>query len=247
VQAVKEAAWIGLALLMAVAILLGPRWLGEGSVMQFRYARRTIIIAAIAVVFWIPYLYSQPIGVRQFKNFVQVSPFADGDHWFLTEELVYDVLNTGTEIPVRQGFVTDFASVPRLFWTLLPPWGKYGPPAVVHDFLYWDQGCTREQADRIMVLAMQESGVGWFRTGLIRAAVRVGGAFAWASNRSAREEGTIRDIPEALLPEKPNVTWAEYEKRLREEYNVTPIPSPEPPPEYCAKADKLWAERMGND
>ena len=98
-----------------------------------------------------------------------------------------------------------------------------------------------------MMLAMQESGVGSFRMGLIHAALRIGGAFAWSSNRSAREEGTIREIPEGLLPEKPNVTWEEYEKRLREEHNVKPTPSPEPPPEYCAEADKLWAERMEND
>ena len=187
--------------------------------MQLRKSRRKIVLAVIAVVFWISNLYSEPIGIRQFKNFVQVSPFAEGDYWFLTQDLDYDILNTGVVVTVRRGFVTDFASVPRLFWTLLPPWGKYGPPAVVHDFLYWDQGCSREQADRIMMLAMQESGVGSFRMGLIHAALRIGGAFAWSSNRSAREEGTIREIPEGLLPEKPNVTWEEYEKRL--EKNTT--------------------------
>ena len=218
-----------------------------GPLMPFRQALRSIIVAIIVVVFWIPYLYSQAEQILKFRDFVKVSPFADGDHWFLTEALAYDVFDTGMVVIVPRGFVTDFASVPRPFWSLLPRWGKYGPPAVVHDFLYWDQGCSREQADRIMMLAMKESGVGWFRTGLIHAALRVGGAFAWSSNRSAKEDGTIREIPEGLLPENPNITRAEYEKKLREEHNVKPKPPPELPPEYCAKADKLWAERMEND
>jgi hypothetical protein len=213
--------------------------------MQFRQGFRWIILALFALVFWVPYLYSDTFGTRVFKNFVQVSPFADGDHWFLTEDLTYEVLNTGIEITVKRGFVTDFASVPRPFWSLLPTWGKHGPPAVVHDFLYWDQRCTREQADRIMMLAMTESHVGWFRTRLIHAALRIGGAFAWSSNRSAREGGDIREMPDYLLPKNPNVTWTEYEKKLREEDGVSPEPrpSPNPPPPYCARADELWAER----
>jgi len=213
--------------------------------MQFCQALRWIILAILAVVFWVPDVYSDTFGIRQFKNFVQVSPFADGDHWFLTQDLTYDVLDTDIKITVKRGFVTDFASVPRLFWSLLPTWGKYGPPAVVHDFLYWDQLCTREQSDRIMMLAMTESRVGWFRTRLIHAALRIGGAFSWSSNRSARESGNIREIPDDLLPENPNVTWTEYEKKLREQDSVSPEPrpSPNPPPPYCARADELWAER----
>ena len=39
-------------------------------------------------------------------------------------------------IEVPQGFETDFASVPRFFWRVVPPWGRYSPAAVVHDYLY---------------------------------------------------------------------------------------------------------------
>jgi hypothetical protein len=135
---------------------------------------------------------SFPETIFQFKDLVEVSPFADGDHWFLTKDLRYEILNTGIIVTVPRGFVTDFASIPRPFWSLLRPWGKYGPPAVIHDFLYWDQQCTREQADRIMMLAMQESDVGWLRTKLVHMTLRAAGAFAWKSNRKARERGTLR-------------------------------------------------------
>ena len=188
---------------------------------------------------------TSPAAVLQFKSFMKASPFFDGNHWLLTEELEYDVYNTGIIVPVPRGFVTDFTSVPRPFWSLLPRWGKYGPSAVVHDFLYWDQRCSRAQADRIMVLAMQESGVGPFRTTLIHTAIRLGGSFAWRSNRKARERGKIRQIPYGMEPTNPDITlertWEKFEEFLREE-GVTeePRPSHAPPPDYCIQADIEW-------
>ena len=41
-------------------------------------------------------------------------------------------------------FMTDFASIPRPLWSILPQWGRYGNAAVVHDFGYWTQ--TRPRA-----------------------------------------------------------------------------------------------------
>ena len=46
-------------------------------------------------------------------------------------------------IEVAEGFETDFASVPRLLWVVLPKWGKYGNAAMVHDWLYWKQDRSR--------------------------------------------------------------------------------------------------------
>ncbi|WP_139385602.1 DUF1353 domain-containing protein, partial [Salmonella enterica] len=39
-------------------------------------------------------------------------------------------------IEVPAGFVTDFASVPRIFWTILPSDGKYAKAAIIYDYLY---------------------------------------------------------------------------------------------------------------
>lgn len=39
-------------------------------------------------------------------------------------------------ISVPAGFVTDLATIPRIFWTLLPPDGKYAKAAIIHDYLY---------------------------------------------------------------------------------------------------------------
>jgi hypothetical protein len=40
----------------------------------------------------------------------------------------------GVQIPA--GFTTDGATVPRIFWVIIPPYRKIYPAALVHDFRY---------------------------------------------------------------------------------------------------------------
>jgi hypothetical protein len=182
------------------------------------------------------------VGAQQFQTFVEVSPFADGDQWFLTEELRYEVFDTGVVVPVPRGFVTDFASVPRPFWAFLPKWGKYGPASIVHDYLYWDQRCTREQADSLMLLAMKESDVSAFRRWLIHRALRWGGSMAWRNNASARTDGLLREmVRRDQYPANPTVTWKVHQKHLFDRGDRPDTrPSPDPPPDYCAQVLAAW-------
>lgn len=39
-------------------------------------------------------------------------------------------------ISVPAGFVTDLATVPCIFWSVMPPDGKYAKAAIIHDYLY---------------------------------------------------------------------------------------------------------------
>src|SRR6266850_4958854 len=71
---------------------------------------------------------------------VPFTPFGDGQDSVLMADLKYQIGNTNYVIIVPAGFVTDFASTPRAIWAVLPPVGQYQLAAVVHDFLYWDQG-----------------------------------------------------------------------------------------------------------
>ena len=92
------------------------------------------------------------------------------DHWVVKKE--FKVIIDGDPdkfVIIPKGFLTDGASVPRLFWGLLPPWGSYGQAAVLHDYLieslsYDDHGVKiiieRKHADRIFSDAMKELGVG---------------------------------------------------------------------------------------
>lgn len=65
----------------------------------------------------------------------------------------------GLHVCVPNGFVTDFASVPRIFWRIFPPSGQYNRAAVVHDYLCFTKGCSRFMADAVFREAMRELGV----------------------------------------------------------------------------------------
>ena len=96
----------------------------------------------------------------------------------LMRDLVYetDVLPSGLVI-VPTGYTTDFASVPRAFWRIFPPGGKYRAAAVVHDFLCDESphSCNSKQAARIFREAMQDLGVKRWRRAAMYRAVRMFG------------------------------------------------------------------------
>ena len=114
-----------------------------------------------------------------------VSPMPDGRRWKLHRSFEYHI---GTEhsndyISVPAGFVTDFASIPWLFWTILPAWGKYGKAAVLHDYLYQGMYMTRKQADGLFYDAMLVSGTKTWKAMVMYYAVRLFGKFAWKGGK----------------------------------------------------------------
>lgn len=62
------------------------------------------------------------------------SALLKADHWRVTAPFTYLISET-KRVTVPAGYLTDGASVPRVFWNVIPPWGKYGQAAVVHDLL----------------------------------------------------------------------------------------------------------------
>ena len=110
----------------------------------------------------------------------------DGTRFELLTPLVY-ASATGRIITVPAGFVTDFASIPRLLWWRYPKSGKWNRAAVVHDFLYAYNGCTRAEADAIFKEALEVCGVGWRTRQQFWLAVRAGGWKPWNAYRSAEE------------------------------------------------------------
>ena len=107
--------------------------------------------------------------------------------WELLEDLEYHV---GSEvstdvITVPKGYHTDFASVPKVFWAVLPPFGRYSPAAVIHDYLYGLQGVlphlhySRKRCDQIFLEAMKVMEVGWITRTMMFQALRLFGLVAW--------------------------------------------------------------------
>jgi hypothetical protein len=142
--------------------------------------------------------------------------FGNDRDWILTEDMVYVIGKTNTAIVVPAGFVTDLASIPQALWsTGLTPTGQYGRAAIVHDYLYWSQKCTRTQADRLLLIAMKESAVSGIDEGAIYDAVHLFGDSAWKADANDRAHGFPRALPlNRREPPDPNMSWPAYQKQL---------------------------------
>jgi len=166
---------------------------------------------------------------------VTVTPFADSRHFIVERETVFRIAGSEQPIVVPAGFVTDFASVPRAFWAGLSPHGQYSRAAVLHDFLYWTQSCTRAQADRLFLLMMRQSGVSPANRQTIYRAARAAGEGGWQRNRADRASGLVRVIPDGHRDVPATATWPAYRKHLRD-VGVRPAPVEVGAP-YCGEAE----------
>src|ERR1700744_1617053 len=107
------------------------------------------------------------------------------DYWRVIDSFRF-YLNDPADsyVEISSGYLTDGASVPRLFWSLLPPWGDYGQAAVVHDKLcetltvvHAETGAIvaidRAQADKAFKQAMEVLQVPQWKRNVMYIAVRV--------------------------------------------------------------------------
>lgn len=92
--------------------------------------------------------------------------------WTLLQELVYQSNLLSRDIVVPGGFVTDFASVPRVPIAYLMAGNTGHRAAVVHDYLIRSGEVEREQADSVFKEALLASGVDWWRAQVMYAAVQ---------------------------------------------------------------------------
>lgn len=102
----------------------------------------------------------------------------------LVVPLVYTSDSLQRVLTIPAGFVTDLASIPQILWNILPPIGRYDHAAVVHDFLYQNNGVTRAQADVVLREAMEVKKVPAWMRWTIYSGVRVGGWLPWNRYRS---------------------------------------------------------------
>lgn len=105
---------------------------------------------------------------------------ADGrGSWELFAPLAFYSVVLGKLITVPVGFKTDYASIPRLpvVFLLFDGWGNRA--AVIHDWLYTTQMCTRELADRVFREALLVCGVPAWRAQAMYLGVREFGASHW--------------------------------------------------------------------
>jgi uncharacterized protein YcaQ len=91
---------------------------------------------------------------------------------------------------VPQMFASDGCSIPRLMWRLVghPFDAKYLREAILHDWMYKTQPCTRKQADVVFREQLAANGkLGVMKRWMIYRGVRAGGWAAWNKHKKEME------------------------------------------------------------
>lgn len=142
----------------------------------------------------------------------EASELLGGDYFRLAESFRYYLGERYTNqwVFLQAGMLSDLTSTPRLVWSLLPPSGKYGPAALVHDKLcntltITQDGqpvkITRKRADQILGEAMEVLGVPYWKRVLISSGVALHRVVmrvdtpVMSELQKALEENWVRSIP----------------------------------------------------
>ena len=190
------------------------------------------LVAAVAVIS----LAHATLHSQQRMDPVDFKPFVDGRNWIVREQLTYRIGISEDSVTVPVGFVTDLASIPPALQSFIQQNGPYLLPAVVHDYLYWKQTCTRDQSDRILLLAMIEHDVPTSQRTAIYEAVHWAGTFAWDENARNRKTGLLRILPADRQKIGANVLWPSYQQDLQRQ-RVSEGPDTVIPAGFCRRAD----------
>jgi hypothetical protein len=141
--------------------------------------------------------------------------FADDGNWMLRCTMAYTrIAGSAYTIAVSDGFISDYASVPSYLRGVLSSYAQYAQASVLHDFLYWEQTCKKEEADRLFRLAMAQDGVGSATRWVFYWAVRLAGGSAWADNAQDRAGGLIRTVPPPFDVVPAHTRWVDYRNTL---------------------------------
>ncbi len=111
---------------------------------------------------------------------------------------------------VPKGFVTDLASIPPEFWSILRPDGEYAYAAILHDYMYWTQKWLKEQADSVLKRCMEEFKVPTLKIDAIYTAVNKFGKGAWEQNAKLKAGGESRFL--SVYPTAPTTRWVDWKQ-----------------------------------
>ena len=94
----------------------------------------------------------------------------------LIEDCAFEFEDIKFTIP--KGFTTDFASVPQIFWGLLPAHCNAAMPSVIHDYTCQFAILPRPQCDAVFLELLKTSGMKKWQYNLMFMYVRV---FGWVT------------------------------------------------------------------
>ena len=113
-----------------------------------------------------------------FTDPVELMPVPGTGKYCLIQPLHYQIGFYGSDliVTVPDGFLTDLASVPRLFWIVVPPYSPdTAAAAVLHDYLCeWNgEMFSKIVADAVFYEALRVLGVPAWRAVMMYCAVRL--------------------------------------------------------------------------
>lgn len=141
--------------------------------------------------------------MSEFIKPLKVEPASDKDdgNWRLIADLVYQSDVAGRTFTVPTGFVTNFASVPRIPIVYELAGDTSSAAATVHDYLYSTHIVSRATADDVLREASAVTDVPAWRRGIMWAGVRLFGWSHWGTaatdNSSSATKAAVQPIPES--------------------------------------------------
>jgi hypothetical protein len=139
-----------------------------------------------------------------FLSELKVEPATDKDdgNWRLVADLIYQSDVAKLTFTVPAGFVTNFASVPRIPIVYELAGDTSSEAATVHDFLYTTHPVNRATADDVLREASKATGVPDWRRQIMWAGVRVFGWSHWGTAAtdpsSSATKAAVQPVPESL-------------------------------------------------
>jgi len=88
---------------------------------------------------------------------------------------------------IPEGFITDFASIPKIFRNIIGKMERHMPCAILHDYLYATGCVSKKEADMYFLESMKEEKVRWLKRKAMYYAVKFGGLMAWNDHRKKED------------------------------------------------------------
>lgn len=156
---------------------------------------------------------SDVLRTRASESPLQLARFRD-PVWVLLKPISWKPSNAEqgrfSQVTVPRHFVTELASIPSVFCTLMPRDAEYAYPAIVHDYLYWNQDRPRSEADQIFKWSMEDLEVSKAKISAIFSAVNLFGQSAWDENTKLKAAGERRILKEP--PTSARISWSEWRR-----------------------------------
>jgi hypothetical protein len=138
------------------------------------------------------------------------SPVPNSDDWIVRGEIRFYSAILGRVITVPLLFITDLASTPFWLWWKYPPSGKYDLAVILHDWLFWTQQCTFDEANQVLREAMLICGCKQKDANNFYWGVRLGSKGVWDGYAKQTDADRLKGF--AIIEENGNIIIPEIKK-----------------------------------